>query len=202
MNLVLYGALFWAAWSRPRPQRIGKSRSWQAISKTTFSPKTVLWSVSAPWLSGLGHVPLGFSTYAPNAMEVARRVLKGMLNVGYQRRDVGSLLREVCSSVATKVEKGDDKDLQSSVPEPWSDLLQSKRAKQVASGKDDAGQEQKAVLLGKYFPLLHFWATRFPLEQCWNMFWSIPLHGACMDSLCSMPDSGPKCLDQTEGFWL
>ena len=108
--------------------------------------------ISAPWRTGLGHIPLGFSTYAPNSMEVAHRVLKGMLDPGYQRRDVRTLLKEVCTtSVATKVEKGDYKDLQSTLPEPWNDLLQSKRAKQVVSGKDDTGQQQKARLLGMFF---------------------------------------------------
>jgi hypothetical protein len=94
-------------------------------------------------------------------MEVAHRVLKGMLDPGYQRRDVRTLLKEVCTSVATKVEKGDYKDLQSTLPEPWNDLLQSKRAKQVVSGKDDTGQQQKAGLLGNYF--LFFFQFRAPI---------------------------------------
>jgi hypothetical protein len=92
-------------------------------------------------------------------MEVARRVLECWIRDTKDGMSGGCPKK--CVPVATKVEKGDYKDLQSTVPEPWNDLLQSKRAKQVVSGKDDTGQQQKAGLLGNYF--LFFFQFRAPI---------------------------------------
>ena len=58
--------------------------------------------LSAPWRSGLGHVPFGYTTYAPNAIEVSHRVLKGLFQPGYDRRDVGTLIVEVCEAMSTR----------------------------------------------------------------------------------------------------
>ena len=38
--------------------------------------------LTATWRSGFGTVPLGFSTYAPNAVERTWRLLKGLLKPG------------------------------------------------------------------------------------------------------------------------
>lgn len=45
---------------------------------------------SAPWRSGLGTVPLGFSSYAPNAIECSHRVAKSFLDPGYAVRGTAS----------------------------------------------------------------------------------------------------------------
>ena len=42
-------------------------------------------SITTPWRSGLGCVPLGFTTYAPNSIERSWRLLKSLLKSKFLR---------------------------------------------------------------------------------------------------------------------
>ncbi|CAE7597065.1 unnamed protein product, partial [Symbiodinium microadriaticum] len=60
----------------------------------------------APWMSGYGTTPLGYTTYAPNSIEVSHRVLKGLMGKTCGRQSVPQCLYEVCDSVGTRLEEG------------------------------------------------------------------------------------------------
>ena len=101
--------------------------------------------ISSPWRSGLGTVPLGYSSYAPNAIESSHRVVKSLLDPGYAVRGIGTLMKDVCEGLATRLEKGDYSSLSSSIKEPWSELTFCRR-KRLASAADQLGEPQKAQL--------------------------------------------------------
>ena len=60
----------------------------------------------APWGSGFGICPPGYTTYTPNTIESSHRTLKLPLDPEYSKRDVGALMVEVCHTVASRVEQG------------------------------------------------------------------------------------------------
>ena len=63
--------------------------------------------------------------------------LKGLLAAGYERRDAGSLMVEVCETLASRLESGAYDQLVSTVPEPWKDLQKaSRRPKDSVLGED------------------------------------------------------------------
>ena len=62
--------------------------------------------ILAAWCSGIGAVPLGFTTYAPNAIEVSHRVLKHLLDSCWLHRDVPTLMADVCDSVTSRLAGG------------------------------------------------------------------------------------------------
>lgn len=100
---------------------------------------------------GLSCGPLGLSGYAPNSIEVSHRVLKGLLDSGYQKRGVGSLIiKEVCEAMVTRLGKGDYANLLSTVSEPWPDLLHASR-KSARLG-DEPGETEKAGVLRAVMP--------------------------------------------------
>ena len=49
---------------------------------------------------------MGFTTYAPNAIEVSHRVLKGLLDSFWMQRDVATLMADVCDSVESRKAAG------------------------------------------------------------------------------------------------
>lgn len=80
------------------------------------------------WSTGLGLVPLGFTTYAPNAIESSHRVLKGLLPCP-RSLDVASLMAEVCTVVDIRLKGGTWSNLLSAVPEPPPALYKKKQPK-------------------------------------------------------------------------
>ena len=60
----------------------------------------------AAWCSGVGAVPLGFTTYAPNAIEVSHRALKHLLDHFWVHRDVATLMADVCDAVESRMFAG------------------------------------------------------------------------------------------------
>ena len=60
----------------------------------------------AAWCSGVGAVPLGFTNYAPNAIEVSHRVLKHLLDHFWVNRDVAILIADVCDAVESRISAG------------------------------------------------------------------------------------------------
>ena len=51
--------------------------------------------IRAPWCSGFGAVPLGLTTYAPNAIEATWRVLKGILDPSFKWQNCGELILKI-----------------------------------------------------------------------------------------------------------
>lgn len=69
----------------------------------------------ASWQSGLGAVPLGFTTFAPNALESHHRALKRLLSGKSAHRNIGQLLQEVGDVITSKAESGFYQGLRQSV---------------------------------------------------------------------------------------
>ena len=69
----------------------------------------------APWASGLGCVPLGYTTYAPNAIEATWRVIKGLLDDGYKFRSSGALMVDVVNALQSRIRLGAYSNLQDAV---------------------------------------------------------------------------------------
>lgn len=104
--------------------------------------------VTASWRSGLGHVPLGYSCYAVNAIERSHRVVKGLLDPGYAVRGIGTLMKDVCEGLATRMDKGDYASLRSEVTEPWSELTACARKRVAGTASDAASGEMHKVRSG------------------------------------------------------
>ena len=67
--------------------------------------------IRASWASGLGCVPLGFTTYAPNSIEVTWRIIKGLLDKSYCFRGCGALMVDVAAAVDSRFHQGAYRDL-------------------------------------------------------------------------------------------
>ena len=113
--------------------------------------------IKAYWVCGLGAVPLGFTTFAPNAIESYWRLLKGMLDPGYQNNSIAELMFQVCHAMETRVEGGSYKELVDRIDHPWESLLQRKKPAcdtVVDLEKESANQKEKrldANALLKYY---------------------------------------------------
>ena len=79
--------------------------------------------IKASWNSGYGAVPLGFTTYAPNAVESTWRVLKGLLDPGYAWGNCGKLLGDVVASLDSRFEAGAYENLVQEIRSPLGCLL-------------------------------------------------------------------------------
>ena len=99
----------------------------------------------APWACGLGCVPLGFTTYAPNAIETTWRVLKGLLAEGYQYRGCGALMEDVALSLQSRIRAGAYSGLLNEITELLPVLVQWPGRKAGARGD---GQTDDALLEG------------------------------------------------------
>ena len=113
--------------------------------------------IRASWTFGLGIVPLGFTTYAPNAIEVQHRILKGLLTPGYERRDVASLMVEVCSSLGSRLDAGAYSELVNKLAEPPASLKRATR-KRVgdATSPESPCEKVKATRLDRGKIIAHF----------------------------------------------
>ena len=126
-NAELLGPLIdWIHWSAFLPSSEEFDAFWTSVilrmsSKATTTDwgekkfanymKSNLFDVSgpllrAPWGSGFGICPPGYTTYTPNTIESSHRTLKLPLDPEYSKRDVGALMVEVCHTVASRVEQG------------------------------------------------------------------------------------------------
>ena len=65
--------------------------------------------IRAFWQSGLGCVPLGMTTYAPNAVERFHRSTKHLLPPGYEHGSVNDLMEQICTMISTKADRGESK---------------------------------------------------------------------------------------------
>lgn len=137
------------------PTDFGEKKFAKYLKKNLFNDSGPLWT--APWCCGLGLLPPGITTFAPNSIEVQHRVLKGLLAPGYERRDVGSLMVEVCESLASRLESGTYDKLVTTLAEPWDELSKasSRRLKDSIVG-DDVVTKTKARRLDRDKIVAHY----------------------------------------------
>ena len=112
--------------------------------------------LDAPWRCGLGCTPLGFTSYAPNAIEVSHRVLKGLLDPGYNKRPVTSIMSEIAEALDSRLQSGHYDNLQKEVREPWQELIQSTRKRSAVSlstDPQDEANQTKALWILLFFML-------------------------------------------------
>lgn len=80
-NFMRFGQVALPGWRAKAPRPISERRSLLSIWKNLFNDSGPLWT--ARWCCGLGLLPPGITTFAPNSIEVQHRVLKGLLAPGY-----------------------------------------------------------------------------------------------------------------------
>ena len=79
--------------------------------------------IRASWQSGVGAVPLGFTTYATNAIESTWRILKGLFDKGFRYQNVCQLIIKVHRAIISRVKAGKYADLQNTIEHPPAWLL-------------------------------------------------------------------------------
>ena len=110
--------------------------------------------LDAPWRCGLGCTPLGFTSYAPNAIEVSHRVLKGLLDPAYNKRPVTSIMSEIAEALESRLRSGYYDNLEKEVREPWQALIQSTRKRSavaLSTDPDDDANHTKALCILLFF---------------------------------------------------
>ena len=121
------------------------STDWNEADMAKYIREHILVETSglldAPWRCGLGCTPLGFSCYAPNAIEVSHRVIKGLLDPGYNKRPVTSIMSEIAEALDSRLQSGHYDNLQKEVREPWQELIQSTRKRSAVSLSTDPQDE-------------------------------------------------------------
>ena len=70
---------------------------------------------TAEWWSGLGAVPLGITTYAPDCVERTHRTVKGLLGKINRRRDVSTTMVKVVAAVQVKLDQHAYDDLATTI---------------------------------------------------------------------------------------
>jgi hypothetical protein len=79
--------------------------------------------IRAAWQSGFGAVPLGFTTYAANAIEVTNRLLKGVFDKGFRYQHVCRLVEKVALAIETRIRAGKYANLVQSRADAWPWLM-------------------------------------------------------------------------------
>ena len=82
---------------------------------------------TAEWWSGLGAVPLGITTYAPNCIERTHRTVKGLLGKINRRRDVSTTMVKVAAAVQVKLDQHAYDDLATTISAPPLHCTHAKR---------------------------------------------------------------------------
>jgi hypothetical protein len=99
--------------------------------------------IRAAWQTGYGAVPLGFTTYAPNTIEVTHRVVKqklkkglhGLLGKGFRFKSVTDLIEKVAQIITVQVRQGHYDKLVPSREDPWPCLFEW--PKKVQGGRSE-----------------------------------------------------------------
>ena len=103
----------------------------------------------ALWSTGLGAVPLGFTAYAPNAIERTWRLLKGLFAAGWKSRSPAEVIVETCQALRSRVDKGCYATLSQRVANAWPALHAASKSTQgprepvYADSEDEEGGETK-----------------------------------------------------------
>jgi hypothetical protein len=103
--------------------------------------------IKATWCSGLGTTPLGFTSYAPNSIEVSHRILEAMMGNGMRYQDICSLMTKVCGKIETRIDEGKYDSLVQEHPDTWPWLLQHDDVKW--SSRSDTAEEFDGARNGK-----------------------------------------------------
>lgn len=101
--------------------------------------------IRASWNSGLGAVPLGFTTYAPNAIERAHRLTKGLLDKGYQHRDIAQLITDVAQALQSRIQAGAYADLRQEIPTPPACFIKWQQKKLSGHSDTNANHEEETA---------------------------------------------------------
>ena len=91
----------------------------------------------APWRCGVGTTRLGLTSYAVNAIESSHRTLKSLLDSGYQKRSMTTVVVEICEALQSRLKQGRYDALKNEVSQPWLELLQCHRKQHGTVGDDD-----------------------------------------------------------------
>lgn len=95
----------------------------------------------APWASGLGAVPAGYSCYCPNTIEASHKSLKGLLSGKAAFRNLGQLLQQVGDGIKSKTESGFYSHLVHAIEKTPKGMLRWSRKKQQVLLPDTADDE-------------------------------------------------------------
>ena len=76
----------------------------------------------APWQSGLGAVPLGFTTYATNAIERSHRLIKHLMDPNLYYISVAEVMVQAVNAVNTKIAAGFYDGLTQTISKVWPGL--------------------------------------------------------------------------------
>lgn len=97
----------------------------------------------ASWSSGLGACPLGYTTYAPNAVESAHKGLKHLMGGSWRQRNIGQTVLGVVAAVESRRQRGFYRGLMQAIAEPWPNLIQwprKKSSKLLSPGEDEKAE--------------------------------------------------------------
>ena len=123
----------------------------------------------ASWQSGLGAVPSGYTTFAPNALESHHRALQRLLSGKSAHRNIGQLLQEVGDVITSKAQSGFYKGLRQSVEEVPKNLFHwpKKRHQRLLPAGNDEDEETKSLQAGlSKFHNGFVYETRLETFQC------------------------------------
>ena len=99
---------FWSSFIK-RCEASEKKSNWSEPEVATYFKKSILNCstdmIRAPWVSGLGAVPVGYSTYAANAEERKHRIIKDLLGEGYERFNAAEIMCRVCEVMTSRMHR-------------------------------------------------------------------------------------------------
>ena len=124
--------------------------------------------IRASWASGLGAVPLGYSSYCPNSIESAHKALKRSLGGKPAHRNVGQLLKQVPDAVKSKADMDFYRNLVSSVDSVPEHLImirwpRKKNQRLLPESVEEAAQTERTQ--ARRVPRRLFWFKSFNLSM-------------------------------------
>ena len=108
--------------------------------------------ITAAWISGIGAILLGLTTYAPNTIERNHLGMKDLLPDGIDEKDLSSTTVDVCGAVQTKLEEGDFDKIRTRISRPYPNLWSWPRPQTAKVNDWDAegvDEEGNAPVKGK-----------------------------------------------------
>ena len=90
--------------------------------------------IHATFASGLGAIPLGITTFAPNTMERSHRTVKGLLPKGYKHSKVTELVTEIGHVITARLKQGKYDSLKKELGKPMSDLYEWPKTQWISKG--------------------------------------------------------------------
>ena len=147
---------FWSS-ILDRMESSGSSTDFNEPAMAAYIKKHILVnsgnSIYALWQGGLGAVPLGMTTYAPNCIERTHRTIKELVPGNWRKRNIAELMTGICDVVANRIKVGKYNDMVRSLDAPavalkeWPSGARMQEAKET-QGQDD-GKDVKAPALSR-----------------------------------------------------